>query len=71
MAAENHGDMALTGEAEELGEKSVPVPLSPPLIPHGLTQVRSRVSAVRSYGAARTFFYYEALRYAAFFVLLS
>jgi hypothetical protein len=71
MTAENHGGMALTGETEKLGEKSVPVPLSPPLIPHGLTQVRSRASAVRSHGAARTIFYYEDLRYAAFFVLLS
>jgi hypothetical protein len=34
-------------KTEELGEKPVPVPLFPPQIPHGLTQARTRVSAVR------------------------
>jgi hypothetical protein len=36
------------GKTEELGEKPVPVPLYPPQIPHGLTQARTRASAVRS-----------------------
>jgi hypothetical protein len=35
------------GKTEELGEKPVPVPLCPPQIPHGLTQARTRASAVR------------------------
>jgi hypothetical protein len=30
------------GKTEELGEKPVPVPLSPPQIPHGLTRARTR-----------------------------
>jgi hypothetical protein len=37
----------LTGETEELREKPVPVPLCPPQISHGLTQARTRASAVR------------------------
>jgi hypothetical protein len=42
------------GKTEVLGEKSVPVPLCPPQIPHGRTQDRTRTSAVRglSYGTA-------------------
>jgi hypothetical protein len=32
---------------EELGENPVPEPLCPPQIPHGLTRVRTRASAVR------------------------
>jgi hypothetical protein len=32
------------GKAEELGEKSVPVPLCPPQIPQGLTRARTRAS---------------------------
>jgi hypothetical protein len=36
-------------KTEELGEKPVPVPLCPPQIPHGLTQVRTRASAVRGW----------------------
>jgi hypothetical protein len=35
------------GETEELGEKSVPVPLCPPQTPHGLTRARTLASAVR------------------------
>jgi hypothetical protein len=42
--------MILTRKTKELGEKPVPVPLSPPQIPHGLTWTRSRASAVRSRG---------------------
>jgi hypothetical protein len=34
---DSHGGMTLTVEAEELGEKSAPVSLFPPKIPHGLT----------------------------------
>jgi hypothetical protein len=34
------------GKTEVLGEKSVPVPLCPPQIPHGLTRDRTPVSAV-------------------------
>jgi hypothetical protein len=34
-------------KTEELEEKPVPVPLCPPRIPHGLTRVRIRASAVR------------------------
>jgi hypothetical protein len=39
--------MKLTGENRQLGEKSVPVPLCPPQISHGLTRDRTRASAVR------------------------
>jgi hypothetical protein len=41
-------DWYLTGKTEELGEKPVPVTLCLPRIPHGLTQARTRTSAVRS-----------------------
>jgi hypothetical protein len=34
------------GKTTELGEKSVPVPLCPAQIPHGLTRARNRASAV-------------------------
>jgi hypothetical protein len=34
------------GKTEELGEKSVPVPLCPPQIPHVLTRAQTRASAV-------------------------
>jgi hypothetical protein len=34
------------GKTELLGEKPVPVPLCPPQIPHGLTQDRTRASAI-------------------------
>jgi hypothetical protein len=34
-------------KTEVLTEKPVPLPLYPPQIPHGLTQDRSRVSAVK------------------------
>jgi hypothetical protein len=34
------------GKTEELGEKPVPVTLSPPQIPHGLIWDRTRASAV-------------------------
>jgi hypothetical protein len=43
---EIHVGMTLTGKAEELREKTVPVPLSPPQIPHGLTPSRTRASEV-------------------------
>jgi hypothetical protein len=43
MSMESHGGMILTGKEDELGEKPVPEPLFPP---HGLTRVRTRVSAV-------------------------
>jgi hypothetical protein len=36
---EKRGGMILTGETEELGEKSVPLPVCPPQIPHGLTKL--------------------------------
>jgi hypothetical protein len=44
MSMENYGGMILTGETKELGEKTIPVPLCPQQILHGLT----RVSVVRS-----------------------
>jgi hypothetical protein len=47
MSVDSDGGMILTGKTEELGEKPVPVPLFPPQISHGLTQVRTRASAVR------------------------
>jgi hypothetical protein len=37
----------IDGKTEELGEKPVPMPLCSPQIPHGLTRVRTRASAVR------------------------
>jgi hypothetical protein len=43
---ENNGGMILTEETEELGEKSVLVPLCPPQILHGLRFARTRHSAV-------------------------
>jgi hypothetical protein len=39
MSMKNDGGMMLTGETEKLGEKTGPVPLCPPQIPHGLTRV--------------------------------
>jgi hypothetical protein len=38
--------MIRTGETEELGEKTVPVPLCPPQIPHGLSLARAPASVV-------------------------
>jgi hypothetical protein len=38
--------MKLTGENRQLEEKPVRVPLCPPQTPHGLTQDRTRASAV-------------------------
>jgi hypothetical protein len=35
---ESHGGMILTGKPEELGEKSVPVPLCPPQTPREVTR---------------------------------
>jgi hypothetical protein len=43
---ENHGEMILTGNPEELGEV-VPMPLFPQQIPHRLTRKQIRASAVR------------------------
>jgi hypothetical protein len=37
----SHGGIMLTGKAEDLGERPVPVPVSPQ-IPHGLTRARTR-----------------------------
>jgi hypothetical protein len=39
--------MKFTGENRQLGEQPGPVPLCPPQISHGLTQDRTRASAVR------------------------
>jgi hypothetical protein len=39
--------MKLTGENRQIGEKPVPVPLCPPQTSHGLSQDRTRASAVR------------------------
>jgi hypothetical protein len=47
MSMKRHGRMILTGETEELGEKTVPVSLRPPQIPHVLTWERTRTSALR------------------------
>jgi hypothetical protein len=46
--------MILKGKTKELGEKSVPVPLCPPQIPHGLLWAQTQASAVNclSYGMA-------------------
>jgi hypothetical protein len=54
------------GKTEELGEKPVPVPLCPQQIPHGLTQARTRASAVRvrrltTWAMARPFRYVTKL----------
>jgi hypothetical protein len=46
MSMENHGGMILTAKIEERGETFVPVPLCPPQIPHELSRLRTRVSAV-------------------------
>jgi hypothetical protein len=46
MSLESDGGMILMGK-QELREKPVPMPLCPPQSPHGLTQVRTRASAVR------------------------
>jgi hypothetical protein len=35
---ESRGGVIFTGEAEEHGERPVPVPLCPLQIPHGLTE---------------------------------
>jgi hypothetical protein len=47
MSMCSHGGMILTGKTEELGEKTVLVPLCPLQIPHGLTGARIRVFEVR------------------------
>jgi hypothetical protein len=41
------GEIILTGETKDLGEKPVPVPLCPPQFPYQLTWVRICTSAVR------------------------
>jgi hypothetical protein len=46
LAMEHRWKWKWQGKTEVLGEKPVPVPLSPPQIPHGLTRDRTRVSAV-------------------------
>jgi hypothetical protein len=53
--------MILTGKIKVLGEKSVPVPLCPPQIPHGPTRNWTQASAVRcrrltAWAMARPFF---------------
>jgi hypothetical protein len=63
---ENDGGMILTGETEELGDKSVPVPLCPLQIPHGEIRSRTRASAVRGWrltalATARKFFKIQQL----------
>jgi hypothetical protein len=45
---ESHGGIISTGETEELRENPVPVPLCPPQILHGLTQVQTRASVERN-----------------------
>jgi hypothetical protein len=47
MSVDSHGRVILTGKIEELGEESVPVPLCPLQLPHELTRMRARTSAVR------------------------
>jgi hypothetical protein len=47
MIMESHGGMILTGETEKLGEESVPIPLCPTQISHGLTRTRTQASEVR------------------------
>jgi hypothetical protein len=47
MNMENNGEMILTGETEELGEKPVPVPLCPLKIQYELTRARIRASVAR------------------------
>jgi hypothetical protein len=42
--------MICMGKTEELGEKPVPVPLCPPQIPHGMTQMQAWPSMVRGQG---------------------
>jgi hypothetical protein len=50
LSLESDGGMTYwQGKTEKLGEKPVPVPLCPPKIPHGLTRVRTRASAVRGW----------------------
>jgi hypothetical protein len=46
-STENHGGMILTGETRRTRRKPVPVPLRTLQIPHGLTRLRTRASAVR------------------------
>jgi hypothetical protein len=45
MSMEIHGGMISTGETEELEKKPVPVPQCSQ-ISHGLTRVRTQISAV-------------------------
>jgi hypothetical protein len=42
MSMDRYGGMSLTGKAEELREKPVPVPLCPPQITYGLIQVQTQ-----------------------------
>jgi hypothetical protein len=42
MSSESDSGMILTGKTEELSENTVPVPLCPSQIPHGLTRARTR-----------------------------
>jgi hypothetical protein len=39
--------MIVTGSNQELRGKTVPMPLCPPQIPHGITRARNRASEVR------------------------
>jgi hypothetical protein len=47
LGGERPATNRLSHKAEVLWEKSVPVPLCPPQIPHGLTRYRTRASALR------------------------
>jgi hypothetical protein len=38
MGVEGHGGMVWTGEAEQLGETPIPVPICPPQITYGLNR---------------------------------
>jgi hypothetical protein len=45
---ESHGEMILTAETEELGEKPVSVLLCLPQITHGLTRERTQITALKA-----------------------
>jgi hypothetical protein len=47
MSMESHGQMVFTGENGRTQREPCPSATCPPQIPHGLTQARTRASAVR------------------------
>jgi hypothetical protein len=53
MSMESHGGMILKGKTEGLGEKSLPVKLSPSETPYGLTRARTQASNVVCGGRMR------------------